>query len=155
MKVLIFLTNFLPEQIHLKGERAIAISEVSYPSLYQIVTEEKLTFVDGRESSEVKRKIVPMHFDPGLHPSIVDIVAAMNSKIRERLGAQAFKYNGVHVSVDKFTQKIAVHLPEIQSVFIIQNSDFSHIFGYNLEQNQTGVIMKKKVHIILSILSTL
>ena len=52
-------TNFLPEQIHLKGEREVAISEISYPSLYQNVTEGKFTFVDGRESSEEKRKIVP------------------------------------------------------------------------------------------------
>ena len=81
-------TNFLPEQIHLKGEWEVAISEISYPSLYQNVTEGKFTFVDGRESSEEKRKIVPMNIEPGLYPSIVDIVVAMNNKIRERLGAQ-------------------------------------------------------------------
>ena len=32
-------TVFLPEQIHLKGEWEVAISEISYPSLYQNVTE--------------------------------------------------------------------------------------------------------------------
>ena len=57
-------TNFLPEQIHLKGEWEVAISEISYPSWYQNVTEGKLTFVDGRESSEEKRKIVPMNSEP-------------------------------------------------------------------------------------------
>ena len=109
------LTSFLPQQI-----------------LYQQLsnfTEGKLTFVDGRESSEEKRKIVPMIIDPGLYPSIVDIVVAMNNKIAERLGAQAFEYNGIYVSVDKITQKIAVQLPENQSAFIIQSSDLSHIFG--------------------------
>ena len=39
--------NFLPEQIHLKGEWEVAISEISYPFLYQNVTEGKFTFVDG------------------------------------------------------------------------------------------------------------
>ena len=149
-------TNFLHEQIHLKGEWEVAISEISYPSLYQNVTEGKFTFVDGRESSEEKRKIVPMNIEPGLYPSIVDIVVAMNNKIRERLGAQVFEYNGIYVSVDKITQKVAVHLPESQSVLIIQSADLSHFFGCDLEQNQTGVIMKKKkVQNILSILTTL
>ena len=32
-------TNFLLEQIHLKGECEVAISEISYLSLYQNVTE--------------------------------------------------------------------------------------------------------------------
>ena len=137
-------TNFLPEQEQLKGEWEVAISEISYPSLYQNVTEGKFTFVDGRESSEEKRKIVPMNIEPGLYPSIVDIVVAMNNKIREHLGAQVFEYNGIYVSVDKITQKVAVHLPESQSVFLIQSADLSHIFGCDLKQNQTGVIMKEK-----------
>ena len=137
-------TNFLPEQIHLKGEWEVAISEISYPSLYQNVTEGKFIFVDGRESPEEKRKIQPMHVEPGLYPSIVDIVLAMNDKVRKRIGAQKYEYNGIYVSVDKITQKVAIHLPEDQSVFIIQSADLSHIFGCDLEQNQTGVIMKGK-----------
>ena len=101
---LISFTNFLPEQIHLTGEWEVAISEISYPSLYQNVTEGKFTFVDGRESSEEKRKIVPMNIEPGLYPSNIDIVVAMNNKIRERLGAQVFDYNGIYVS-DKIHKK--------------------------------------------------
>ena len=107
--------------------------------MYQNVTEGKFTLVDGRESSEEKRKIVPMNIEPGLYPSFVDIVVAMNNKIRERLSVQVFEYNGIYVSVDKNTQKVAVHLPENQSVFIIQSADLSHIFGCDLEQNQKGL----------------
>ena len=40
------------EQQHLKGECEVAISEVSYPSLYQKVSEKKFTFIDGREGFE-------------------------------------------------------------------------------------------------------
>ena len=137
-------TNFLPERIHLKGEWEVAISEISYPSLYQNVTGGKFTFVDGRENPEEKRKIQPMHVEPGLYPSIVDIVVALNDKVRKRIGAQKYEYNGIYVSVDKITQKVAIHLPEDQSVFIIQSADLSHIFGCDLEQNQTSVIMKGK-----------
>ena len=112
--------------------------------MYQNVTEGKFTFIDGRESPEEKRKIQPMHIDPGLYPSIVEIVVAMNNKVRNRIGAQKYEYNGIYVSVDKITQKIALHLPEDQSVFIIQSADLTLIFGCDLEQNQTGVIMKGK-----------
>ena len=45
-------TIFLPEQIHLKGEWEVAISEKSYPSLYQNVTEGKFIFIAGRENSD-------------------------------------------------------------------------------------------------------
>ena len=36
------LANFLPEQIHLKGEWEVDISEISYLSLNQNVTEGKI-----------------------------------------------------------------------------------------------------------------
>ena len=136
--------SYLQEQKHLKGEWEVAFSEVTYPSLYRNVTEEKLIFIDGRENPEEKSKIQPMHIEPGLSPSIVDIDVAMNDKVRKRIGAQKYEYNGINVSENKITQKIAIHLPEDQSVFIIQSADLSHIFGCDLEQNQTGVIMKGK-----------
>ena len=110
-------TKFLNERIHLKGEWVVAISEISYSFLYQNVTEGKLTFGDGRNCSEEKRNIEPMYIEPGLYTSIFDIVVAMNSKIQERLGAQAFQYNEMYVSVNKITRKIAVLLPEDQSLF--------------------------------------
>ena len=91
-----------------KGEWEFTISETSY----QNVTEGKFTFVDGRECPEEKRKVKPMPIEPGLHPSIVDIVVAMKNKNRERLGAQSFEYNGIFVSLDKNSQKIADYLPE-------------------------------------------
>ena len=68
----------------------------------------------------------------------------MNDKVRKRIGAQKNEYNGIYVSVEKITQKIAILLLEDQSVIIIQSADLSHIFGCELEQNQTGVIMKGK-----------
>ena len=97
----------------------------------------KFTFVDGRKTSDEKRKIVPLHIETAMYPTIVDISVAMNNKIRERLGAQAFEYNGIYVSVDIIKLRVAVQLPENQSVFIIQISDWIHLFGCDLEQNQT------------------
>ena len=114
------------------------------PFINENVTEGKFTFIAGRKSPEEKRKIQPMLIEPGLYPSIVDIVVAMNDKVRKRIGAQKYENNGIYVSVDKITQKISIYLPEDQSVFIIQSADLSHIFGCDLEQNQTDVITKGK-----------
>ena len=50
-------TNFLSEQIHLKGEWEVAISALSYPSLCQNVTEGKFTFADGRETLRRKERL--------------------------------------------------------------------------------------------------
>ena len=61
----------------------------------------------------------------------------LKNKIRVRIGAQAFESKGIYESVDKITQKIAVHLPLDQTVFMIQIFDLKHIFGCDLEQNQT------------------
>ena len=47
--------NFLPEQVHSKGEWEVAVSEISYPSLHQNVTEGKFTFVYSRKVSEEKK----------------------------------------------------------------------------------------------------
>ena len=57
------------------------------------VQRESFTFIDGRESPEEKRKIQPMHIEPGLYPSIVDKIVAMNDKIQKRIGAQKYEYN--------------------------------------------------------------
>ena len=41
-----FLTNFLPEQVNVEDQGEVAYSEISYPSRYQNVTEEKFWFFD-------------------------------------------------------------------------------------------------------------
>ena len=79
-----------------------------------------------------------------MDPSFVDTNIAKNDKVRKRIGAQKNEYNGIYVSVEKITQKIAILLIEDQSVIIIQSADLSYISGCELEQNQTGVIMKRK-----------
>ena len=69
----------------MKIEWEVAISELTYHSLYQNVTEGTFPFIDGRERSEEKRKIVPMNIEPGLYPSIVDITVIMLLNITESM----------------------------------------------------------------------
>ena len=73
-----------------------------------------------------------------MNPNLVELVFTSNNKIREHLVAQAIENKGTKTSVDKIKQKTAVHLPDNQSVFINQSAPFSHIFGCDAEQNQTG-----------------
>ena len=74
------LLNFLPEQLNLDGQWEVAISEISYPSKYQNVTEGKFMFFCKKlsKSSEF------YNLEPGLYPSITDIVEAMNILVQER-----------------------------------------------------------------------
>ena len=43
-------TNFLPEQVNLEGLWEVAISEISYPSMYQNITEGYFKFFDEKLS---------------------------------------------------------------------------------------------------------
>ena len=112
MRNIFFVLLQIFSRIHLKGEWEVTILEITYPSLYQNGTEEKFTFIDGRKFGR-KKKIQPIHIEPRLYSSFVDKIAAINDKIRKRVGAQNFEYNGiyvVYVSVDKITQNNANHL---------------------------------------------
>ena len=71
-------TNFLPEQINL-GEWEVAITELSYPSLYQIIAEGKFFYLDGATANTKPSDYKKL--DPGLYPSTSDIVNEMNKKI--------------------------------------------------------------------------
>ena len=53
--ILSSFTDFLPEQLNLDGQWEVAISEMSYPSMYQNVTEGKFMFFDRKlsKSSEI------------------------------------------------------------------------------------------------------
>ena len=73
-------TKFLPEQLNLEGQWEVAILEISYPSMYQIVKEGKFMSFDKKNSKWSEF----YYLEPGLYPPIMDIVEAMNTVIQER-----------------------------------------------------------------------
>ena len=73
-------TKFLPEQVNLEGQWEVAISEISYPSMYQNITEVKFKFFDEKLSKSTSA----YNLEPGLYSSITDIVEAMNTLIQEK-----------------------------------------------------------------------
>lgn len=136
-------TNFLPEQIQLEGEWEVAISEISYPSLYQNITDGKFTFVDDKtkSSGDLRDYLKPSYIPPGLYPSVADVVKAMNKLIAEKEGSEEFN---IKFEVDKITQQLTLYLPNESSKLIIQSADLSHIFGCDLISNEMGVYITGK-----------
>ena len=66
--------------MNLEGQWEVAVSEISYPSMYQNVTEGKFMFFEKKVSKSPKFYYLKL----GLYPSITDIVEAMNTLIQER-----------------------------------------------------------------------
>ena len=118
-------TNFLLEQLNLDGQWEVAISEKSYPSLYQNVMEGKFMFFDKKlsKSSEF------YYLEPGLYPSITDNVEAMNILIQDR---HNHKKNCIKVKVSRGTQKVEVYLANEGSGLAFFSTDVGHIFGSNV-----------------------
>ena len=96
-------SNFLPEQLNLEGQWEVAISEISYPSRYQNVTEGKFMFFDKKLSKLSKL----YYLEPGLYPSVRDIVETMNTLIQER---HNHSENCIKVNVSRRTQEVDIYL---------------------------------------------
>ena len=133
---LITFTNFLPEQLNLDAQWELAISEISYPSMYQNVTEGKFTFFDKNFS-----KSSEFHYlEPGLYPSITDIVEAMNILIQER---HNHSENCIKVKVSRRTQKVEIYLANEASGLAFFSIDLGYIFGSNFG-NEFRVMLRRK-----------
>ena len=131
-----FFTNFLPEQLNLDGQWEVAISEISYPSMYQNVTEGKFVFFGKKlpNLSEV------YYLEPGLYPSITDIVEAMNILIQER---HNHSESCITVKVSRRTQKVEIYLANEGSGLAFFSTDQGHIFRSNIG-NAFGEILRGK-----------
>ena len=129
-------TNFLPEQLNLDGQWEVAISEISYPSRYQNVTEGKFMFFDKKlsKSSEF------YYLEPGLYPSITDIVEAMNILIQER---HNHSENCIKLKLSRKTQNVEIYLAKEASGLALFSTDLGHIFGSNVV-NEFGVMLRGK-----------
>ena len=73
-------TSFQPEQLNLEGQWAVAVSEISYASMYQTLTEGKVLFFDTKLSNSSEY----YHFEPGQYHSITNKVEAIDMLIQRR-----------------------------------------------------------------------
>ena len=129
-------TNFLPEQVNLEGQWEFAISEISYPSTYQAITEGYFKFSDEKLSKSTST----CNLEPGLYTSVTDIVEAMNTLIQEK---NNHNETCITVKVFRRTQKIVIMLANDTSGPAFFSTDLGHNFGNNVG-NQFGVLMKGK-----------
>ena len=129
-------TNFLPEQVKLEGQWEVAISEISYPSMYQNITEGCFKFLDEKFSKSTSN----YNLEPGLYTSITDIVEAMNTLIEEK---NNHNDTCITVKVSRRSQKVVVMLANDSSGLAFCSTDLGHTFG-NIVGNQFGVFMKAK-----------
>ena len=93
------LKNFLPKQVNLEGQWEVAISAISYPSMYQNITEGRFKLLDDKLSNSTST----YNLEPGQYTSITDIVEAMNTLIQERNNHMG---TCIAVKVSRRTQKL-------------------------------------------------
>ena len=129
-------TNFLPEQLNLERQWEVAISDISYPSLYQNITEGYFKFFDEKLSKSTST----YNLEPGLYTSITDIVEAMNRLIQERNNDNE---TCITVKVSRRTQKVVIMLVNDTSGLAFCSTDLGHIFNNNVG-NEFGVLRKGK-----------
>ena len=132
-KTLSSSTNFLPEQVNLEGQWEVAISEISYPSMYQNKTEGKFKFFDEKLSKSTSS----YNLERGLYTSITDIVEAMKRLIQER---NNHNENCITVKVSRRTQKVVITRANDTSGLASCSTDLGHTFG-NHVGNKFGVLV--------------
>ena len=80
------------------------------------------------------------YLEPGLYPSITDIVEAMNILIQER---HNHSEDCIKVNVFRRTQKVEIYLANGRSGLAFFSTDLGHIFGSNVG-NEFGVMLRVK-----------
>ena len=80
------------------------------------------------------------YLEPGLYPSITDIVEAMNILIQER---HNHGENCIKVKVSRKTQKVEIYLANEASGLAFLSTDLGHILGSNVG-NEFGVMLRGK-----------
>ena len=92
--------------------------------MYQNITEGKFFYL--HEATPDKKPSDYYTLDPGLYPSISDIVNEMDKKIQER---EKFEKTPIKLYVNKITQRISLSLPNQNSLLVIFSADLCHVFG--------------------------
>ena len=96
-------TIFLPEQVNLDGQWEVAISEISYPSMYRHVTEGKFMFYDEKVSKTTEA----CYLEPELNFFITDLVEAMNTMKQEKNNHRDTR---ITIKVSGVTQKVKMYM---------------------------------------------
>ena len=80
------------------------------------------------------------YLEPGLYPSITDIVEAMNNLIQER---HNHSENCIKLKMSRITQKVEIYLAKEAYGLAFFSTDLGHIFGSNVGK-EFGVMLRGK-----------
>ena len=148
-------TNFLPNNLELDGEWEVSLLEISYPSLYNNITEGKFWYVTKEEQEKVNnnnnnrsthhpssggtslninpdtgldRYYDPLYIDPGLYLSLEEILTAMETALKKK---NRNKKMGIKWNVNTFNRVVEIQLPDKDSQFVVGSRDLSSILGFS------------------------
>ena len=83
------------------------------------------------------------YLEPGLHPSITDIIEAVNTLIQERHNCNE---KCITVEVSRRTRKIEIYLASEGSVLASVGTDLGHNFGSNVGDKFEVMLRRKGPH---------
>ena len=101
------------------------------------ITEGKFFYLD--EATPDKKPSDYYTLDPGLYPSISDIVNKMNRKVQE--SEKHEKKTPIKLHVNKITQRISLSLPNQNSLLVVFSAHLCHVFGCEEAVYGIGVLM--------------
>ncbi len=104
--------------------------------MYQNVRQRILMFFDKKFSTSSEF----CYLEPGLYPSIIDIVEEMSTLIQER---NKNSENCIRVKVSRRTQKVEIHQAKEGSGLALFSAERGHIFRSNVG-NELGVVLRGK-----------
>ena len=129
----------LPEQLNLKARWEVAISVISNPTMYQNVTEKKFMFFDKKLSLSSEF----YYLEPGLYPSVTDIVEAMNILIQER---HNHSKNCITLKVSRKAQEVEIYFANERSGLALFSTDLGHNFGSKIGKEFEVMLRGKGPH---------
>ena len=130
-------TNFPPEQLYLDGDWEVALLEITYPALYNNITEGKFWYVPQRSTSkksnnEETREALNESYEsvtilPGMYLSLDEIFQSMNDALRLR-NRQSVELKW---KVDSITRHCEIELASDKSQLVFASQDLCSILGFS------------------------
>lgn len=123
-------TNFLPEQLFLDGDWEVALLEITYPALYNNITDGKFWYVPQSPTSNKRKNEAssePVSILPGLYLSLDEIFQSVNDALRLRNRQSA----DLKWKVDSITRHCEIELASENSQLVFGSQDLCSILGFS------------------------
>lgn len=119
-------TNLLPEHIELDGKWEVALLEVSYPSLFNNITDGEFLYVDTIKFPDgIKCKI-----HPGMYHSVDDVSFAMIQAVKVYTKDSSLEDKDLWELFLLVQNRKCLFKTSDHCAIVLLSDDLSHIFGY-------------------------